>query len=282
MRLKLKQHEAGFTLIEAVIVIAITGIVAAVVAVFIVKPVQGYFDTVHRAELSDTADAAVRRMGRDVQSALANSVRLDATGKFLEFVPIKTAGRYRADFGVGGAGDPLRFDVAADNTFDVLGPAVTVANGDSVVIYNLDQAQSNVYQGTNRRMAAAFGTVNTVTFTATASPFPMASPGSRFHIVGTAVSYVCQPNAVPANGFLLRYSGYAIQAAQPVATGTLDALAGVTKSILATNVTTCDLTYSSGTLQSLGLVVVRLGISNGAPILETVDVLHQINVNNTP
>ena len=39
----------GFTLVEAVLVIVIIGIVGSIVAVFIRAPVQGYVDTVARA-----------------------------------------------------------------------------------------------------------------------------------------------------------------------------------------------------------------------------------------
>ncbi|HJW54183.1 MAG TPA: prepilin-type N-terminal cleavage/methylation domain-containing protein, partial [Burkholderiaceae bacterium] len=58
-------REKGFTLAEAVIVIVITGIIAGTVAVFLRLPVQGYVDTAARAELTDIADTALRRMTRD-------------------------------------------------------------------------------------------------------------------------------------------------------------------------------------------------------------------------
>jgi Tfp pilus assembly protein PilV len=59
---RLPRRTAGFTLIEAIIAIVITGILGAVVAVFISKPIQGYFDSVRRAELTDQADVALRRI----------------------------------------------------------------------------------------------------------------------------------------------------------------------------------------------------------------------------
>src|SRR3972149_1299940 len=62
----------GFTLVEAIMVIVLTGIIAAVVAVFIQSPVQGYFDTVRRGQLSNEADFALRRIARDLQTALPN------------------------------------------------------------------------------------------------------------------------------------------------------------------------------------------------------------------
>ena len=40
---------AGFTLVEAIMVIVITGILAGMVAVFIKAPVDGYVDSVRRA-----------------------------------------------------------------------------------------------------------------------------------------------------------------------------------------------------------------------------------------
>ena len=59
----------GFTLIEATLVIAMVGIVAAMVAVFITKPVSAYVDQARRAELSDTGDTALRRTGNGQQIA---------------------------------------------------------------------------------------------------------------------------------------------------------------------------------------------------------------------
>ena len=51
----------GFTLVEMIVVIAITGILGAVVAVFIRRPVEGYIDTARRAELSDIAETVTTR-----------------------------------------------------------------------------------------------------------------------------------------------------------------------------------------------------------------------------
>src|SRR5438876_99439 len=69
-------RERGVTLIEMVIVIAITAIIAGAVSVFISRPVEGYADAARRAEMSDIADTALRRMTRDLRTALANSIRI--------------------------------------------------------------------------------------------------------------------------------------------------------------------------------------------------------------
>ena len=92
------RFQRGFTLIEMVVVIVITGIVAGMVAVFIKLPVQGYVDAARRAELTDIADTAVRRMTRDLRLAVPNSVRVRQVGAvfYLEFLETKTGGYYRA------------------------------------------------------------------------------------------------------------------------------------------------------------------------------------------
>ena len=67
---------AGVTLIELVVVITITGIIAVVLGTFIVRPIEGFRDTVRRAELVDAAEMALRRTARDIRRALPNSVRI--------------------------------------------------------------------------------------------------------------------------------------------------------------------------------------------------------------
>lgn len=260
-------------------VIVITGIVAGMVAVFIRSPVEAYVDTARRAAITDVADTAARRISRDLQSALPNSVRVDGTGRFLEFVPIRDAGRYRAEVGNSAADNPLDFTNAADNSFDVLGPPVTVLAGDSVVVYNLGiPGASSAYDTvplTSRRLATP-SVGNAVAFTATANPLPFLSPGSRFQIVGTPVSYVCDLGT----GTLWRYSGYPFQANQPTTLATLNGLAGVTRAVLATSVTApCSFTYTPGPLQHNGLVSSLVTITQSG---ESVSLQNQVNVDNVP
>src|SRR6188474_829145 len=78
----------GFTLVEAVIVIAITGILAAIVTRFIVQPVQLYLATQARAQLVDVADNALRRIARELRLALPNSPRVSSSGLSLELIPV--------------------------------------------------------------------------------------------------------------------------------------------------------------------------------------------------
>lgn len=269
--------QSGFTLIEAIMVITITGIVAGMVAVFLRAPVNAYFDTSRRAELTDIADTAARYLARDVQSALPNSLRVDGTGKFVEFVPVKAAGRYCIEAGAGATwastacADPLDFGAAGD-TFDVFGPPVRIDANDSLVIYNLGIAGSDVYDGSSRRAGVANAAAQSNIGFAGAA-FPLESPSRRFFVVATPVSYACDL----ATGRMLRYAGYAIPAAQPATLAALNALA--TPAVLATSVTACSITYTAGAMARDGLVVIALSVTQSG---ETVTLQHQVSVSNTP
>ena len=65
---RLPRRARGFNLIELVISIVVTGIVVAGLAYF-VFPVRPAADFAARADLTDIADTALQRFGRDVAAA---------------------------------------------------------------------------------------------------------------------------------------------------------------------------------------------------------------------
>lgn len=263
---------AGFTLVEMVVVIAIVGILAAAATQLIRNPAQSFIDSENRANLTDRADTALRRMARDIRNALPNSVRTTTNGadSFIEFVPVKSAGRYRAAAGSSVSDDPLDFSLAAD-TFDVLGSSVTITSGDRLVIYNLGIPGSDVYEGSNSRALLTTGNLSVLSFNG--GTFPQASPSSRFYTVSTPVSYVCDMT----NRVLLQYRGYAMQSAQPASVATLNGLA--TARQLATNLSSCQINYVAGVLQRTGIVTIYLGFAQD---VANVRLMHQVNVVNSP
>lgn len=289
-----RQSQLGFTLVEMIMVIVITGIIGGIVAVFLKAPIQQYMDVARRAEMTDIADTALRRISRDLRLALPNSVRVSPDGKFIEFLPTSDGGRYRA----GAPGNVLDFASApaAGNpaTFDVLGPVAQVLANDQLVIYNLgictnppicsavcSSLGADAYEGCNRRAITAGG--NTITFTSTGLPFPFDSPGHRFHVVSTPVTYVCSPVVGGTGGTLRRYWGYTIQALQSAVdtVAELDVLTTpTTRALLATNVSSCSFTYSNNVVaERSGLVTMNLGISEEG---ETVTLYSAAHVSNQP
>ncbi|GAB5605279.1 PulJ/GspJ family protein [Sideroxyarcus sp. TK5] len=291
--MKASVHLRGFTLVEMIVVIVITGIIAGIVAIFIKAPVQGYVDSARRAELTDIADTAFRRIARDLRLALPNSVRRSGTCDgtatcFLEFIPTVGGGRYRSSAGAGvlcggsADGDALSF-AAADTCFEVFGQMPQqVVIGDQIVVYNTGQAGANAYAGNtlathNRRVVSGVG-AQTISITSTAK-LPLDScvtditgavvGGCRFQVVQSPVTYVCDA----ANQKLVRWQGYPIAATQPT---TLPA--GATEALLANSVSNCDFLYNAISQRS-GLVTMRLAISEQG---ESVSLYNAAHVNNLP
>ncbi|MDR3390921.1 MAG: prepilin-type N-terminal cleavage/methylation domain-containing protein [Sulfuriferula sp.] len=290
--------ERGFTLIEAIIVIVITGIVASMVAVFIKSPVDSYFDSARRAALTDTVDTAVRRMARDIHLSLPNSVRkpADGTDQCIEFIPTKIGGRYRAAAEAAG-GNILDF-TTVDDAFDMLWPnsalpaASRIGAGDVVVVYNDGSSSGDAYTGSNAIKVAAVaepgGTPNTtaITFvgTGTGTPFnrkqlPSESPANRFDIIPAneqVVSYAC------SGGALIRYSRN-LTAAWPQPATCAAMTAGATAAVLAQNISACSLTYDppgvSTGLSRFGIVSISLQMTQSG---ESVKLYDQIHIDNTP
>lgn len=267
----------GFTLIEMTVVIVITGIIAAAVAVFIRRPVESYFDASRRAALTDEADTALRRITRDLRLALPNSVRV--SGSFIEYIETSGGGRYRAESGTGGSGNNILDFTATDSDgFDVLGPVptlVTGVNGNQIVVYNLynSGATSNAYSGDNRAALTGVGTIPIAP-----KLFPAPSPGKRFHVVTGPVTYGCVGTQ------LLRYSGYAYnepQVAPPAGATTTAVLA----SNLGSNPGDCQFVYTAGALtERTGTVSIILQINSVATggNVERVRMYQQAQVSNAP
>ena len=290
-RLPLRRRQRGFTIIEAVAVIVITGIVGACIAVFIQIPGRAYLSSVGRAEASDLADNAMRRLTRDFRLALPNSVRVDASGRYIEYIETKAGLRYLAedDIDTPGGGTYLNWNSAAALTFTVVGgvPAGRHAPvvGDAIVVYNLGESQEpgNAYNcsaaPTFNCNRTAITALSATTLTMAANPFaaqltagtPLTSPGKRFHVVSGPVTYGCDA----ASKRLIRYWNYGYQASQAVPP------VSAAQAVLADNVASCVFTYASLASQRSGIIGITLTFSpqDGS---NQIALLHQIHVDNTP
>lgn len=291
--------ERGVTLIELVVAMVLTGIIVATVAYF-AFPVQQSAELTMRAELTDIADNALQRIARDVRRALPNSVRVNGTGQYLEFLEVRTAGRYRGEGGGASGGvdcnnddaalgtpdnDLLSFDSVADQCFKTLGklPVAPVV-GDFVVLNNHGPgfAGQNAYATSGTMNRVAISGVNTaeagrdrIAFAPTNFQRDLHdSPGKRFYVVPGPVTYGC------AGGVMTRYQGYTIDADQ----SNTSPPSGGSSAPIAGNVVSCTFDYNPNVSPQIGLLTLRLTLAKGRSdgSQERVSLYHAVHVSNLP
>lgn len=280
--------QSGFSLIELIMVIVITGVLSGMVSTFIKKPIDQYMDINRRAELTDIADTALRRIGRDLRLAVPNSIRVPVAtnASYIEFIPTKTGGRYRGN-AIGGTGlcgadgDALSFS-SADSCFEIIGQPITFQNTDYIVIGNTQASGNPAYDTTTtgvlRAYTGAVGAQSMVKMTATLLPSFAQLSSQRFAVVsGTeqAVTYAC--NGVALNngegqGELRRYWGYGFNLAQAA-----PAALGGSNTLLANKLSGCSIDYTQVN-QRNALVAIRLTLTRGGESMSLYTEIHIINL----
>ena len=271
----------GFTLVELVMVIVITGIIAATAAIFIKPAIDAYVASKQRAELTDAVDTALRRLSRDVRTAVPNSLR-QHNPTCVEYVPIKAAGRYRKE-----GADALDISKAIDS-FAVLKmqPATAPVEGDQIVIYNLGQDVADIYRGSDgNRGAVAGGSTAELIKLSPSKQFPLASPGASFQVVSASgpVALVCSAGtdgSGSGTGRLVvrRGQGYVADPGAAPAFCT-SRPAGGSDVLLVDRVSDCAFNYVPEVLKRHGLLTVSLSLTRDG---ETVNLVQQIHVDNVP
>jgi len=288
-----KKNHSGFSLVEMVMVIVLTGIIATITVQFISQPVQLYVDQANRGDLVDIVQTALHRMTRDIRRALPNSIRIvpegNGNGTVLEYINIKQGGggRYREGPGPGTLATPacrLNFIIPPGDTSFAVPGGITgaLAAGDRIVISNWNNTgpTANAYAGDNITPAATTLTLNAPDATCSepyitlSAPFlfPFPSPRQRFYIADNPVAYLCDTGA----GTIRRYQNQAITLNQTSVD--TDAELGVS-ALLVDNVTACAFTYNPGTATRGALVTLSITASQAG---ESVTLVQQIHVNNIP
>jgi MSHA biogenesis protein MshO len=297
------RRQAGVTLVELVLVIVIGAIVATTVALFIKPAIDAYVGSKQRADMSDQADTALRRMLRDVRRAVPNSIRVPSDQCF-ELVPAVSGGRYRMapdNANDAAACNPQPLPPTAPSAscsawvdtaqstmaFDTLSPlSTTPSAGDWVVINN--QNGNDVYAGTNRSAissvaAPSASTMGYLRITMSSMQVSPGYTGGRFLTVSNneqSVFYICSgaDGTVNSNGDgkgTLYRLVRSFNAAYPTA---CPATAGAT--VLATKVRTCSFVYdpNQGATQQSGFLWMDLEIARNNETAHMAVGAHVMNV----
>lgn len=244
------RQAAGFTLVELIVVIVISALVASFMVLFLDAPIESYFAQTRRSDLVDSAHRISDAVTADARTALPNSMRTNPTGTALELLATEGVARY---FGEGdknsASGEELTISSLANpvpiTSFGTLdsfnaqvlpypapayhAPYLSVGNLGTPTYdaYNsatgvMTGAGLGITVGPNPSTPPSVQGENLVTL---GSPMIFQGPGApatqpsvhNAYLVSGPVSYVCNANAAnPAAGTLMRYSGYAVSATQPV------------------------------------------------------------------
>lgn len=275
----------GFTVVELVIAMVVFGLLAATLVIFVRPAVTAYQGARTRAGLVEDGDQALRRMLREVQSAVPNSIRTPSTDCF-ELVPTLVGGRARLAPDTVNAGSAALDTTAATTQFDVLTPLTNLpAVGDWVVVGN--QNPADVHGGANRSDITAISplaaNLGRMRIAVRSKQFPLGYDGGRFVVVPasqTAVFYVCSgaDGTLDASGngkgTLYRMSGYGFNATAPTACpGTSGA------PVLASQVRSCRFVYdpNQGATQQNGFVSIQLELARDNETASLVLGAHVVN-----
>jgi MSHA biogenesis protein MshO len=286
----MKAHTAGFTLIELIVTMTIIVIIVSFGAFIISGPISGFTDQVRRAELVDSAESSLRRIGRDVRRSLPNSVRITTNGTItaLELLNVVEGVRYRAGPPPGDANARLIFNTA-DGAFNSIGlfNAITKPFSSTthyLSVYNVGVAGANAYELSN--VITPAGTQIDIDAAAEAGEdnvqldpwfqFAYPSPRQRIYLIDTPVSFLCDT----ATEKLTRYAGYAIATNQADRDSAAELLAaGGVAALMSDNLTACTFTFTPGTAQRDGLVTMSLTVG---PAGESIELLQQAHIDNVP
>lgn len=292
------KSDHGFTLIELIITLSIASIISLVVTQLISRPVTAYANLSLRTQLVDAAENSLERMTREIRTALPNSIRIGCAGKCIEFMRTIDGGKYRQYT----PGNILSFNQAvldADG-FEVLGDLsdpsiITTSNNsddcrvglaDCLVIYNTGQINHNAFNldniATIKNISGSPSVIEFL-FPSGINAFPTSSPGQRFYIVDTPISYICDDST---NHQITRFENYPITPNHTDVDSSSELLAfgGTRSALVVDKIRSCTFSYNAGSATRSGLLTIRLSLSETMPTghTESITLLQQIHVANTP
>jgi MSHA biogenesis protein MshO len=280
-----KQRARGFTLVELIVVITITAIIAVFLVFFLTTPVDSYFAQTRRSDLVDAQDRILRNLSTDVSTALPGSLRSTASGNVVALELLATTGVARYY----GPGDKSYLPPAQESAQEL-----STGSLDSKGFYTVGHygPTTGAYLAVTRPgapsayavtgiMTSQFKiTVNVptnedhITLTGGGFTFSGASPTHSSFIVSGPVTYIC--DTTPTVQTLRRYWNYPVISSQPSDPSAAPLSAPTAgSSLIATNVTACSFTPYQPAGSNLGqMLLLQVTLTSNGEVLQ---VFHEIS-----
>lgn len=256
----------GFTIVELVMVLVVLGILSLGAVRFLTDASNGFATTVSRSQLARELRQSLEDLSRDLREALPGSVRVDATGRCLERVPVVQGGTY-LQAPVGAAAGQMR---VVPMTAPTLPAAPRVAISPLDTVYTLGSVSVV-------SPPITFGAVDAANelalLFAADHAFPRESGTQRFYLVAEPESYCF------ADAALWRYTGYGWQVTQPGVAALPAALPNRRLVVAAVEATASSFSVSAPDLTRNALVKVQLTVAARG---DTVAVEHRVRIRNRP
>lgn len=229
----------GFTLLEMVVAITISGILMASVALIISRPVEAYNEQSRRNELIDASNRVGRMLGSDLAKALPNSVRIRnfANTSVVQMLEVTDVLYYQVEPPIPTAAQAaVGLNFTGDTRFQAYGSYTQ----DSLLVVN--DTTGGAYANTGvisppptPNVTRVFGTY-TLDFSPAFTFTSGSSPTNRMFAVRGPITYVCNRTT----GQVTRFAGHARDPAVPAdeSAAQLNS-AGTQSSVIATGITAC-------------------------------------------
>lgn len=263
------------TLVELIVVITVLGIIATGTAIYLVRSMQAYTDSVRRDELTTVARTATERVVRELRNAAPNSIRVDTvtaagvTTHCLEFMPIRRGSAY------------LDLPLTAPNVSFAAVPFPDPAGVAPLHVIVYPYATTPLYAGGNPGQVANYDTTTSNPAAGEVRLNPAhkftygSSPRRRFFVVTDPVSFCIDDGSNRLN----RYANYGIVHPQTTPPAIAPALLAENVQLVDGTTTVVPFRYDPGNLSRAGVVTLDFRFMQDG---EWVRLQQEVQIRNAP